>query len=465
MMANEVETNVSSPFVPDDQLGDGVISEEEIEAYSLPSGPKFECKLPPDHFISRFMTYGADVSDAYDEYWFAGGLFALAVVADKKIKINLKQGTLYPNLYESINGKSSLSRKSTVVDKTESMLCQVLPNLSVVPTEFSPEAFTEHMSGYQHTAWIRDEASGVLSLMKKDYMRGFKDALMQLYDCRAYNRKLRTSQRKSEQTEFNVNDPYLNVLFATTDASLAANTDLNDTLSGFLARFLFFFPTGKKSKWMPLEEGTEEISTLEVKVRDQLSGIAGKMSDLTECTALHFSPEAAEYYTEWQRVREAEWIASNDGACQQIYSRLAPMVAKFGMLFELGSPDFDVTKPIRLEFIQEACRLVDEYFMSIAKAIYDLVGSNAEKNIIDRITMYLKNHNGKATKRDILHDIKIKSDDFNSYLASMVVSGAVETKTEKRNGNGRNREWVFLLDPNVTKVSNVPNVPNVSKID
>ena len=421
------------------------ISEEEIKAYSMPSGPKFECKLPPDHFISQYMAYGADVSDAYDEYWFAGGIFMLAVVADKKIKINLKQGTLYPNLYVFINGKSSLSRKSTVVDKTESMLFRVLPDLSVVPTEFSPEAFTEHMSGYQHTAWIRDEASGVLSLMKKDYMRGFKDALMQLYDCRAYNRKLRTSQRKSEQTEFNVNDPYLNVLFATTDASLAANTDLNDTLSGFLARYLFFFPTGNKSKWMPLEEGTEEISALEVEVRDQLSGIAGKMSDLTECTVLHFSSEAGKYYTEWQRVRETEWIGSNDGACQQIYSRLAPMVAKFGMLFELGSPDFDVNKPIRLEFIQEACRLVDEYFMLTAKAIYDLVGSNAEKNVIDRITLYLKNHNGKATKRDILRNTKIKGSEFDAYLSTMVESGAVETKTENRKGKGRDREWVLLL--------------------
>jgi len=451
----------------DDNSPDGqLISEEEIEAYSIPAGAKFECTLPPDHFISQFMAYGAEVSDAYDEYWFAGGLFALAVVADKKIKVALRQGALYPNLYVSINGKSSLSRKSTVVDKTESMLLQVLPGLSVVPAEFSPEAFTEHMSGSQHTAWIRDEASGVLSLMKKDYMRGFKDALMQLYDCRAYSRKLRTSQRKSEQTEFNVSDPYLNVLFATTDAALAANTDINDTLSGFLARYLFFFPTGKKSRWMPLEEGTEEISTHEGRVRDQLSGIAKKMQDLEECTTMHLSLDAAKYYTEWQRVREEKWIASNDGACQQIYSRLAPTVVKFGMVFELGSPDFDVSKSIRVEFIQEACRLVDSYFMPAAKAIYDIVGSNAEKNVIDKITQYLKNHNGKATKRDILKATKVLSEDFDSYISTMVESGTVEIKTQKNNGKGRDSVWVLLLpDPSVTNVSSVSNVSKVSNVD
>ena len=211
------------------------ISEDELEAYSLPEGPKFECNLPKDHFIQRFMAYGSDISDAYIEYWFAGSLFALAVVADKKIKVSLKQGNVYPNLYISINGKSSLARKSTVVDKTEEMLCQISPGLqfSRVPTEFSPEAFTEHLSDFNHAPWIRDEAAGVLSLMKRDYMRGFKDSLMQLFDCKPFYRKLRASQRKNTKTEFRVDDPYLNLLWATTDASLGANTEQNDTLSGF----------------------------------------------------------------------------------------------------------------------------------------------------------------------------------------------------------------------------------------
>jgi hypothetical protein len=398
------------------------------------------------------MACGSDLSDAFPDYWFAGGLFALAVAADKKIKVVLRQGTIYPNFYIFLCGKSSLSRKSTAVDKAESMLCQVLPHLlpALVPTEFSPEAFTEHMSDYNHAPWIRDEASGVLSLMKKDYMRGFKDSLMQLYDSKPFSRKLRTSQRKNAKTEFRVDDPYLNLFFATTDASLGANTEQNDTLSGFLARFLFFFPQGKKPKWLPLEEGTAQISILEEGVYDQLSGITSKMQDLQECTAMHFSTEAAEYYTDWQRAREEQWTASNDGFCMQIYSRLAPTVTKLGMLFELGSPDFDVSSTIRLEFVQEACRIVDEYLMSTARAIYDLVGSNAEKNVIDRIIMYLKNHNGKATKREIMRNIKIKSGDFSEFLSTMVESGTVETKIVNREGKGRDTLYVFLLAQEVS---------------
>ena len=460
--------NGSDPEIGGQLTVSGEISEEELANYSLPEGPKFECALPKEHFIQRFMAYGSDISDAYIEYWFAGSLFALAVVADKKIKVSLKQGTIYPNLYISINGKSSLARKSTVVDKVEEMLCQVSPGLqfSRVPTEFSPEAFTEHLSDYNHAPWIRDEAAGVLSLMKRDYMRGFKDSLMQLYDSKPFYRKLRTSQRKNVRTEFRVDDPYLNLLWATTDASLGANTEQNDTLSGFMARFLFFFPQGKKSKWLPLEEGTAANSIFEGVVRDQLTSITAKMAELPECTALHFSPEAASYYTEWQRAREEEWTASNDGSAMQIYSRLAPTVTKLALLFELGSPDFDVSKPIRPEFVEEACRLADFYFMPTARAVYDLVGQNSDKNRLDKIAAHLKKHGGKAQKRDILRATRLTKKEFDEAIEAMLESGEIQQRIDDPQGKrGRPKIWILLRENNVINVIKVNKVINVNKVN
>ena len=180
---------------------------------------------------------------------------------------------------------------------------------------------------------------------------------------------------------------------------------------------------------------------------------------------MHFSPEAARYYTEWQRVREQEWTASNDGNAMQIYSRLAPTVIKLAMLFELGMPGFDPSRPIRVEFIEDACGLVDSYFMPTARAVYDLVGANAEKNVIDRIVAYLKKHNGKATRREILKDVKIKSGDFNDYLSTMMESGMVESKTVKRGGKGRDSVYIFLCSvSNVANVAKVANVANVEEI-
>ncbi len=335
-----------------------------------------------------------------------------------------------------------------------------------MPTEFSPEAFIEHMDEHNHAPWIRDEAAGVLSLMKRDYMRGFKDSLMQLYDCKPYHRKLRTSQRKKVKTDFRVDDPYLNLFWSTTGAGFGANTEQNDTLSGFLARFIFFFPQGKKERWLPLEEGTALNSDLETVVHDQLLSIRRKVDALTGCTAMHFSPEAAKYYSDWQKETEAYWTATNDGSSMQIYGRLAPTIVKLVMLFELGSPDFDVTRPIRLEFMIEACRLVDSYLMPTAKIVYDLVGANVEKNVIDGIVAYLKNHNGKTTKNEISRDVKVRSKELNEYLNTMEENETIEIKTVKRKGKGRDSVYIVLSknDNERTKVSKISNIANIAKI-
>jgi len=424
-----------------------VLTVEDLNAYSLSEGFKFECKLPENHFLRSLMAYGYDISDAYPEYWFAGGLHALAVASNKKIKASLTASDIYPNLFEMILGKSSLSRKSTAVDNTEEIMDNVLHFIdSKVPTEFSPEAFIEHMSKNQHAPWIRDEAAGVLDMMKKDYMRGFKDILMILYDCKPVHRKLRTGQRKAAETNFKVDDPYLNVLFATTDAAFGSNVVKNDTLTGFLARFLFFFPQGKKPRWLPLREDDGDKSALETVVHDHLKKIVDSIYFSDHTTTLRLSAESKDYWEKWQKEREDQLIIDNDNDSMQIFSRLNPTILKLCMLFELGSMDFDITRPMRLEFMIEACRLVDEYFMLSAKAAYDIVGSNIEKNVIDKITAFLKNNDGKVTSKQLQNHMKMKQHELNDYVNSMKEYGMIEEKEVKTGKAGRPTSWLLLVN-------------------
>jgi len=60
------------------------ITPEEIESISKKAAVKFTCNLPPENFIRRYMEFGKEISDAYPEFWFAGGIFALATIANKK---------------------------------------------------------------------------------------------------------------------------------------------------------------------------------------------------------------------------------------------------------------------------------------------------------------------------------------------------------------------------------------------
>jgi len=445
------------------------MSQEEFDKYQMPEGPKLVVNLPPDNLITRMMGYGSAVCDAYVEYWFMAALFALAVVSDKKIKYELSSGTIYMNLYIYLLGKSSLARKSTVVALIEDMLLKVLGSFfaeSVVPTEFSSESFIEHMDKHNHAAWIRDEAAGVISIMKKDYMRGFKENLMQLFDCRKITRKLRTSERKNVQKEFNVTDPFLNLLFASTDAALGLYMEAVDTLSGFLARFLFAFPQHENPNYMPLCKGNAKQSELEEVCRNQLIGIATFMMNLPECVDMENSPEAQAYWAEWGEKRERAMAKLKDGYSSQIMGRLNTMALKFAMAFEVGQPGFEPTTPIRLEFMVEACRLIDSYFLPTTRAVYELVANEDKKNHIAHMLGYLARNGGRATKKAVMRDEKIIAKDMAAFLETMVECEQITIENVYNAETKRNTAWLFLVDNReVGEVEEVSIVGKVGKVD
>jgi len=362
----------------------------------------------------------------------------------KKADHALKQETIYTNVYISINGKSSLSRKSTVIKKTDEVLRRANPSIidSRIPTEFSPEAFIEHMSRYPHACWVRDEAAGLLAAMEKNYMAGFKETLMQLYDCAPIHRLLRT-KRSGGENDFRIDDPYLNMIWATTDAALAANTSMNDTLSGFLARFMFFFPQGSKESWLPYTEGSGAESMFEDVVVDQLRDIKAKL-DSVPPTVMHVRPEALEFLHAWQYEREKYYEKLNDGSAQQIYSRHVPMTFKLAMLFELGYPDFDPARGIRLDTVKEVCRIVDEYMIPTARGVYEIVGKREEKNKIDKVVAVLKQNNGLIEKRRLQRAVHFTRKEMAEVMEALIENEEVEVRYERHPHGAPTKIWLVL---------------------
>ena len=444
-----------------------VMTEAEVEAYQMPSGPKFSCNLPTDHFITRFTGYGTAISDAYRVYWFMAAIFILGVIADKKLMFKTSMATFYMNVWIYILGDSSLARKTTAIQKAYDMLKAVVGSRFVnacIPNTFSPEAFTEHMSNFNHAPWIRDEAAGVLSIMQKDYMRGFKDDLMQLYDCHQITRMLRT-KKSAEKSRFDVLDPYLNLFFASTGAALGYNLDLIDKETGFLARFVFAYPQDEKENYMPLDKGAAIHSELEEICISQLTTITAQIDAIPLCIDMTHSPNARAYYNVWQETRDKEAAALKDGYSSQIFSRLNPFVMKLAMAFEMGSSDFDPTRPIREEYFREACRLVDTYFMPTTRHVYDTIGTANKDNQIEKIALYLTRHSGHATRKEIMRDVKIKSKEMTEYLLTMEECEMTETMNVYNPVTKRKTSVIFLKDQRVANVGKVVEVERVEKVE
>ena len=179
---------------------------------------------------------------------------------------------------------------------------------------------------------------------------------------------------------------------------------------------------------------------------------------------MNYTPEAQAYYEEWQERREKELARIKDGFSSQIFGRLIPGVIKFAMLFEVATPGFNPNTPIRLEYFVEACRLMDEYFLPMARAVYDLVGQTEEKNVIDKIIAYLKRNGGRATRRETARAVKIKSKELAEYISTMLEYDMIEQREKDNGGKGRNQVYLFLKETNDAKVPKVPKVSNVTNV-
>lgn len=464
----EAETGVHI-YNADDDPKQGEISEDDLLKIKIPENPRFKTSLEPDNFIQEFIRYGETVTDSYPDYWFASGLYCISVAVNRNVVIKLRQGPIYPNVWVNILGLSSLARKSTAIDKADLTItaANIDPSCKM-PDEFSPEAMIEMLDRQPRAYMIKDESAGLLAVMKKDYMRGLKDALMQLYDGKDINRELRTSRRKSDKTSFQVKNPYLNLMLATTPGSFAANTELLDVTSGWLPRFLHFFPNHAKDRWLPLEEGVPENDLLSTGCHARLIKIKGEFYDLAEPRVMHLSGEASAYFIAWQKARESELVEAKDDRRAQFYSRLAVYALKIGVLFTIGRADYKDGMEIALVHMHEACRLVDEYFMPMAMTVADLVGKAADKNQLDKIMAVLTARGGKITKKELMRATHFKKKDIEEGLETLEESNEIKLVTVS-NPHGPASEWVIMsqdsdkLNTVDTVYTDIPSIPSHEK--
>ena len=464
----EAETGVHIYNAEDDPKK-SEISEDDLLKIKIPENARFKTSLEPDNFIQEFIRYGETVTDSYPDYWFASGLYCISVAVNRNVVIKLRQGPIYPNVWINILGLSSLARKSTAIDKADLTIAAANIDPSCkMPDEFSPEAMIEMLDRQPRAYMIKDESAGLLAVMKKDYMRGLKDALMQLYDGKDINRELRTSRRKSDKTSFQVKNPYLNLMLATTPGSFAANTELLDVTSGWLPRFLHFFPNHVKDRWLPLEEGVPENDLLSVGCHARLIKIKGEFYDLAEPRVMHLSSEASAYFIAWQKARESELVEAKDDRRAQFYSRLAVYALKMGTLFTIGRAEYKDSMEISLDHMQGACRLVDEYFMPMAMTVADLVGKAADKNQLDKIMAVLTARGGKLTKKDLMRATHFKKKDIEDSLETLIESNEIKLVTVS-NPHGPASEWVIMsqdsdkLNTVDTVYTDIPSIPSHKK--
>jgi hypothetical protein len=421
---------------------EGEISEDELKALPVAENPRLTVNLEPDNSITRYIKYGTSTCDAYPEYHYAMSLSLLSISTNRNLVLNLKQGSVYPNVWAFLLGMSTVSRKSAAMSKGQRFAEDLFP-YGALPHSYSPEGLVEELSEAPRRYLFKDEAASMLEAMQKNYMLEMRDLYCILYDSQSYKRKLRSGQRKS-RTVFPIDDPYINIVTATTPGMFREYTTLLDLTSGWLLRFLYFYPNYKKD-WMGFKPVEKEDYNLYGEVLGRLAKVKGLLYGRSDPLEIQLSTEAWTYYSEWQAARESELQGDMDAIGLALWGRLSYYALKLAMLFTVGRADYSEGTQVSLEHIKEACCQVDEYFLPMGKLIAEEIAREETRNLQNKIIGTLNRAGGKMLRRDLLRVLHATLKDVDAATEALIESEEIRIVHVKGGGN-KPKIWVCTVN-------------------
>ena len=159
-------------------------------------------------WLSDYVAFAADVSERTPHLFHeAIGLWIGGLAIARRLRLRLRHGDVYPNLYVLGVADTTLYAKSTGLEVGSRLIHDCFPHL-LFANDFTPEAMLSDLAGREpanlHAAdltdrdrelWlagrafsaergvILEEMSALLAGLRRDYMTGMAELLLRLYDC------------------------------------------------------------------------------------------------------------------------------------------------------------------------------------------------------------------------------------------------------------------------------------------
>ena len=415
---------------------------------------KLDINLPDDHFLTDFVNWLSSITDGYYEYQVVSGLWLLSALTHGKVVLKLKQELIKPNLYMMVFGKSTTSRKSTVVNKARNIYMASSDTI-LYNDDFSLEGYMEMLSEQPISHFVRDEAAGLIAKNHKKYNEGIFEAECAIYDGQDY-RKTLAKGREKKQREYIITKPFVTHLYATTPSNFANHMTLEDFECGYGYRFMYAHPNYKKDR-MPLEMESDNDFELWTKVISNTRKLFNYFRGSEEIQ-FRFDDDAIEYYNETLAKLEDEADEIDNDMLNSALGRSQVHVLKLAMLLEIGKnePSFVLTK----NSIEVAMYMVMNYFLPTCMNIISRLQEDVKFNQIEKCISVIRRLGGTTSHKLALQHSKLKAKEFNECIETMIESDTVKVFTEK----GSNAKH-YLLTESDKKIKNFNRGNQVNHIN
>jgi len=191
-----------------------------------------DAALPAKGLLREYVDFATPLTDAPGGYHLAVGLAVLGALLGSRVSIPFGARPLFPNLYVTLLGRSTFSRKTTSIAIGQKILGH-FEAVSNLPSEFSPEAFLDRLQRSPAGLLVYPELARALTTFRRDYMSGMVERLTELYDCPP------VYSREPRGRTFSIEQPVVSILAASTVEWLAKTMGEDDVRGGFFPRFVF----------------------------------------------------------------------------------------------------------------------------------------------------------------------------------------------------------------------------------
>lgn len=431
------------------------------------SSEQIEVAKSGRRWLDQYVRWACIAASATPEIFHeAMGLWLLATAATRRIKVQIGGEDIFPNLYIMIIAKTSMYRKSTGMKKAISVLMKANLDVLRLPSEATPEALFDELAGIKpinfdrlttdvqrrwllgrafaaQKAIVKDEASSILASLRKEYMGGLTELLLQGYDSDAGV----IDKRLQSKGLISIKDLSLSFLGATTPTMWAKYVGTEENENGLTPRFAIITPEGPPKKGMSGEVvNIPDVLVNEIR-RIFLEVLPGDyvtvkptdeiMTPPVACASL--SPNAFKQLEAYRDALGFDMLAdgSVDERLAPAYSRLGTMAYKIAMLLCLADSQRDI---IRVEDRHAyAAILISERWRESLHRLDNVVAKSQDDGILDRICRYIEAAGDVGvTLRDIMKDCNIKkASDAQDKLKVIAEEGKLERYERKPAGRGR----------------------------
>jgi hypothetical protein len=388
----------------------GAIDDSEPEgAHPLDIHPKKRLELG---WIDRYADLMTQMTGAPREFNRLAGLAIVATAIQRRARLRMSFGDIYPNVYAAVIAPSSVYHKSSALAKPRAMLQRAMLDNLLLSELMTSEGLLKQLQGQPAGLVLRDEIGTLFASHNTKYLANLKPDLTALFDCYPYSRRLSNDDVK-------VPSPYLNILGATTPSRFFEGVSFIDWQDGFLARWLFVMPEK--------EPDFDAMTGLFTNEHDaQVGALATTLMNIDRQRETDFelvSP-AFTLWDAWQRQAAKDAYYYGDDVTAAIVTRYAAYALKFAMILAAVNDSWGTITP---ETMQTAIDLADSFKATVYKLLsmksnYGVSGAKLQK-----VFRVIKGKAGAEgiTQREIGRLCHMRKAELTPCMEKLIAIGAV----------------------------------------